>query len=330
MLPIKLEWNMEKKNINIIVSGLIIALLAAGVVIAFYPNQQEKTVKMGYLPILAAMPLYIAKENNYFSEQGVKIETLQLQSSNQLLDALVRGDLDIVVGFSSVPVFTAETIDPGKIKIFSASDITLESPFDSLLVKMDSSLASLEDLEGKKIGVFPGSTATNLLKKFFTDKGLDASKIEFVQVVPANQLPALYQGSIDALHTYEPTTSIALQGGNAKRLYGSIYAEQLNHNPMGVSIISSRFISENPSLAGKAVAALNMGSDFMRENDSATREMAAKYVKVEKAVADSMVFPYMSRSDQINEDALQSYADMLLDIGEMSSKIEVSGLLYNP
>jgi len=69
----------------------------------------------------------------------------------------------------------------------------------------------LEDLEGKKIGVFPGSTATNLLKKFLSDNNIDISKIEFIQIVPPNQLPALYGGSIDVLHAYEPTTAIALQ-----------------------------------------------------------------------------------------------------------------------
>ena len=66
-------------------------------------------------------------------------------------------------------------------------------------------------MEGRKIGVFPGSTATNLLKKFLSDNNIDISKIEFIQIVPPNQLPTLYEGSIDVLHAYEPTTAIALQ-----------------------------------------------------------------------------------------------------------------------
>jgi len=261
-------------------------------------------------------------------EQGVQIETTQLQSSNQLVDALVRGDIDIVVETSAVPALIAETIDSGKLKIFSASDITPETPFDSLIVKTGSSLNSLKDLEGKKIGVFPGSTATNLLKKFLSDNNVDTSKIEFIQIVPANQLPALYEGSIDVLHAYEPTTAIALESGNAKLLYSSIYAKQLNHNPQGIALISTKFISENPNLAKKTIEAFNQASDFITENDSETRELVIKYVKVEKNVANNVVFLYMSRSDKINEDALQSYADMLYDIGEMENKINVRRMLY--
>ncbi len=319
------------KNTKLFISILIVALLVVGAFFVFYSKQEEtKVVKIGYLPIMASLPLYVAQENNYFTEQGTQIETMQLQSSNQLVDALVRGDIDIVVESSAVPALIAETIDSGKIKIFSVSDITPETPFDSLIVKQNSALNSLEDLEGKKIGVFPGSTATNLLKKFLSDNSVDVSKIEFTQIVPANQLPALYAGSIDALHAYEPTTAIALQSGNAKKLYSSIYAEQLNHNPQGVALISTKFISENSQLAKKTIKAFNQASDFISQNDAKTREIVVKYVKVDKSVADNVVFLYMSRSDKINKNVLQLYADMLYDIGEMENKIDVSTLLYNP
>ncbi len=318
------------KNTKLFVSILIIVLIVIGAFFVFSPKQEEtRVVKIGYLPIMASLPLYVAQENNYFIEQGIQIETIQLQSSNQLVDALIRGDIDIVVESSAVPALIAETIDSGKIKIFSASDITPETPFDSLIVKKDSTLNSLKDLEGKKIGVFPGSTATNLLKKFLSDNNVDISKMEFIQIVPANQLPALYEGSIDALHAYEPTTAIALQSGNAKKLYSSIYAEQLNHNPQGVALISTKFISENPQLAKKTIKAFNQASDFISQNDAKTREIVVKYVKVDKSVADNVVFLYMSRSDKINKNVLQSYADMLYDIGEMENKIDVSTLLYN-
>ena len=317
------------KNTKLIISILVIAVIIIGAFVVFSPKQEEtKVVKIGYLPIMASLPLYVAQENNYFTEQGVQIETIQLQSSNQLVDALIRGDIDIVVETSAVPALIAETIDSGKIKIFSASDITPENPFDSLIIKKDSILNSLKDLEGKKIGVMPGSTATNLLKEFLSHKKVDVSKIEFMQIVPANQLSALYAGSIDVLHAYEPTTAIALQSGNAKLLYSSIYAEQLNHNPQGIALISTKFISESPNLAKKTIEAFNQASDFISENDAETRDIVVKYVKVEKNVADNIVFLYMSRSDKINEDALQSYADMLYDIGEMENQIDVSTLLY--
>ena len=113
-------------------------------------------------------------------------------------------------------------------------------------------------------------------------------------------------------------------------MYSSIYAEQLNHNPQGVALISAKFIVESPQLAKKTISSFNQASDFISRNDAETREIVVKYVKVDEEVADNVVFLYMSRSDDINKEILQSYADMLYDIGEMENKIDVSSLLYNP
>ena len=100
------------KNAKLIIPILIIAVIIVGALFVIYPKQKEaKIVKIGYLPIMASLPLYVAQENNYFVEQGVQIETTQLQSSNQLVDALVRGDIDIVVETSAVPALIAETIE---------------------------------------------------------------------------------------------------------------------------------------------------------------------------------------------------------------------------
>ena len=296
----------------------------------YEPQETQKIVKIGYLPILASLPLYVAQENNYFENEGIKVELVQLQSSNQLVDPLVRGDIDTVVESSAAPALIVETIDPNKIKIFSASDITSQTPFDSVIVKKNSNINNLKDLENKKIGVFPGSTATNLLKSYLNEKGVDTDKIEFVQIVPANQLPALYSGSIDALHSYEPTTAIAVESDNVRIIYGSIYADQLNHNPQGVALVSTKFIKENPKLSQKVINSFNKATNFMKNNDKETREIIVKYIKVDENVAKRVVFLYMSSSEEINENALQDYINMLYHIGELNAKVNVKDLIYNP
>ena len=317
-------------NKKIFLTVLIIALIVVGLFSITYFKKDKNTVKIGQLPILASLPLYVAQENGYFTEQGIEIEVFNLQSSNQLVDAVVRGDIDIVVESSAVPALIVETIDSNKLKIFSVSDITPETPFDSVIVKADSTLESLEDLENKKIGVFPGSTATNLLKKYLTEQGIDISTIEFIQIIPPNQLSALYAGSIDALHPYEPSTTIAIESGNAKKIYGSVYASQLNHNPQGVALISTAFLKSNPELAKKTIAAFDKASDFIEQNDEETRKIIEKYVGVDENVANNVVILYMGRSDEIDSVIMQEYADMIFEIGELESRVDVSDILYLP
>ena len=108
------------KNTNLIIFVLVIAVIVIGAFFVFFPKGEEtKVVKIGYHPIMASLPLYVAQENNYFTEQEIQIETIEFQSANQLIDALVRGDIHVAFETSAVPVLIAETIDSGNIKIFS-------------------------------------------------------------------------------------------------------------------------------------------------------------------------------------------------------------------
>ena len=145
---------------------------------------------------MASLPLFIAEEKGFLAEEGLQFKTTAIATSNQLVDGVVAGNLDCYIESSAVPVLAVELQSPGKLKVFAVSEITRETPFDALLVKEDSPIKALSDLAGKKIGVFPGSTATNLLKKYLGDKGLDVSSITFVPMPPPNHLAALVRGSV--------------------------------------------------------------------------------------------------------------------------------------
>jgi ABC-type nitrate/sulfonate/bicarbonate transport system substrate-binding protein len=227
-----------------------------------------------------------------------------------------------------VPVLAAEIRSPGAMKIFAVSSITRELPFDAILVRSDASIDSLQDLEGTSIGVFPGSTATNLLKKFLEDLGIDVGGIAFLPIPPQSQLAALQEGSIAALHAYEPTTAIALSNGDIRMLYGSVYAGMLEPNPQGVAVVSSEFARNSPDMAASTIRALERAMDFMRENDAGSRTILSSRLGLPEAAADAMIFLYMVGHDDISTATLQSYADMLTGLGELPEDLDVSELIY--
>jgi len=313
---------------NVGVSVLVIGAISVALIMMPEFNRDARPVRIGFLNIAASLPLFIAEENGYFPAAGVEIETYSIASSNQLVDAILANNLDMVVEASAVPVFAATLQLEGAQKIFAVSSITSERPFDALLVRADAPLQSLADLEGKSIGVFPGSTATNLLRKFLLDRGIDVGSISFVPIPPQSQLAALIEGSIAALHAYEPTTAIALSSGQARRLHGSVYAAMLEPNPQGVAVVSTRFARENPDQAAAAIRALERAMDFMRENDAASRTILSNRLELSGPAADAMVFLYMVGHEDLSRTTLQSYADMLTELGELPARLDVAELIY--
>jgi len=286
------------------------------------------TVRIGYLNITASLPLFIAEEKGFFGEEGVAYQAVPIATSNQLVDGIVAGNLEMFIEASAVPVLAVELQSPGRLKVFSVSSITRKAPFDALLVKDASLLRKLQDLAGKKIGVFPGSTATNLLKKFLADQGVEVSKITFVPMPPQNQLTALLEGSVDAVHAYEPTTAIALSRGGVRQLYGSAYAEMLDRNPQGVAVIATRFLDEHPETARRAIRGLERAMVFMREHEAEARQILARRMNLDTSVAARSVFLYMLPHGEVDVSTLQRYADMLTELGELKGPVSVNGLLY--
>ena len=76
------------------------------------------------------------------------------------------------------------------------------------------------------------------------------------------------------------------------------------------------------------INSFDKASDFIKSDDKKTREIIEKYVKVNEAVAQNTVLLYMGRSDEIDENILQDYANMLYNLGELETKVDASNLIY--
>lgn len=317
------------QNRKLLVAGTVVALVIVADLVAGCRSPQAPMVaRVGYLNITASLPLFITEANGYFAEEGVQVETFEIATSNQLVDGIVAGNLDAFIEASAVPVLAVELQLPERLKVFSVSSITKEAPFDTVLVREDSAPANLQDLAGKRIGVFPGSTATNLLKKFLDDSGVDTANITFVPIPPQNQLTTLLEGSIDAVHAYEPTTATALSRQGVRQLYGSVYAEMLDHNPQGVAAISASFLEERPEAAAGVIRALERGMVFMREQEAQARQILATRLTLEPDVSNRSVFLYMLPHDEVDTAIFQKYADLLTELGELGGSVDVNTLLY--
>ena len=72
---------------------LIIILILVGVLFFSQNKENREVIRIGYLPITASLPLFIAQEKGYFTEQGLNVELVKFETSNQVIDSLVREDI---------------------------------------------------------------------------------------------------------------------------------------------------------------------------------------------------------------------------------------------
>lgn len=315
---------------KIILAAVVIAAVTAlgyfGLQSTNKPSESV-SVRIGQLPLIGNWPIYVAERQNYFQQSGIKIEYVNFQSSNQIMDALIRGDIDVSY-LGSLPVLAAQTTEPNKVQIFAFGDYNKQNSFDSLLVKADSAIASLSELAGKKIGVFPGTTSTNFVRTYLQSQGVDTSTIQFIQLPPPAQLQALESGAIDALHAYELNTAIALDKGTAKKLADAVFAQVLDGAAIGVTVARTDWVKQYPKLAKKTVSAYEKGLRHGLANESLVRSIVKDRLSLAGSVAEKVTLLGWVMAKDYDYQLFEQLTDLSAKIGDLTTRPNVSGLRY--
>lgn len=289
-------------------------------------QQIADCMTVGYLDITASAPLFIAEAQGYFDSLGVCVQTEAFGTSNQLVDAMASNRINYVVETSAVPALALASRDSSRFVITAASTISVEEPFDAILTLRATGISSIAELAGKRIAVFPGTTATALLRRFLEESGIETSGIEFIPTAPGNQLPALLSGAVDALHAYEPTWTVALADTAVVEVHGTVYGRQLSPNPQGVSLMNRRTLEERPEAARNLVAAFDRALGMMRNDEAGTREILRSRFDLPGDAVERMRLLYMSPSDSIDWASIGRYADLLLTVGELDTVPSIEAL----
>lgn len=284
-------------------------------------------VRVAYPPMVASLPFVIARDAHLLSANNVAVKDTLFTSSNDMLNSMVAGQSDLIPAISIVPIIQLEIQHPGRVRLYSHSQMTAAYAIDAILVKANSSIKSLAELEGKKIGLFPGTAPTNFMKAFLRRKGVAIDRITWVQLAPPAQIASLTAGAVDALFTYEPVTTTALAQPAFRKLHGSIYTDLLDPSPIGASVISREFERKHPDAARQVLKALDEATAEQNQHPEKYRAMVAAILKTPSEIADKVNIVPATLSSANDVASLQKFIDLLYEIGEIPEKIDANRLV---
>jgi NitT/TauT family transport system substrate-binding protein len=315
----------------IAVLGVVLVAAAAVYMVQAPKESGDVQLKVGVLRLTTVAPTFIALENGYFADEGLNVSKVEFQTSNQLAEAVANGQVDFSGDMSASVVFAIEQRSPGSLKIYSTDIHAADSPLASVIVRNDSSL-TVNDLDGKKIAVFPGSTAAMLSKLSFKNilgRDLEA---EYVQMAPNLWLQSLESGQVDAVVAYEPFGTLAKDTGVGKEIYTGLFENNIfpdiKRYPPGAMIVSPKLVRDRPDVVEKIVRATQKGADFWETNKGEARIILTKHTPISESVAKSLRMQEWAIGPRMDVELSQRYADLLLQEGELQQKIDVSKIVY--
>ncbi len=151
--------------------------------------------------------LILAQEMGYFQNEGLDV-SYRLLSSGTIMPEEVMGAEHKPFAFTQTPITTLILNEKGvNVKILAPlADI---SGTQQIVVSDSANIRKPQDLQGTRIGMAKGAAVYIAIQAMAKEFGLDLNSIDFVHLMPPQQLEALQKGEIEAMACWEPWTSKA-------------------------------------------------------------------------------------------------------------------------
>jgi NitT/TauT family transport system substrate-binding protein len=165
------------------------------------------TVAIGGAGCLCYLPTVLAKQLGEFDKAGVDVEMVNFKGGSQALTAVIGGSADVVSGYYDHCVNLAAKHQ--ELQAFVVYD-----RYPGLVLgvspKHASSINSVKDLAGKKVGVSaPGSSTDFFLKYLLAKNGVDPNAVAVIGVgLDATAVAAMEQGTVEAAVMLDPTVTV--------------------------------------------------------------------------------------------------------------------------
>jgi NitT/TauT family transport system substrate-binding protein len=194
------------KPYRTLILGALLILATAIVPACSAPASQadDAHLKMGLLPILDVIPLYVADQNGYFKNQGIQVDFVMAKSAQERDALLQTGQIDGVVNDAvAVGLFDKET---PKIKIVRTDRISYpNAPQFRILASPNSSIRSVAGLKGIPIGISQNTVIQYVTDRVLQAQGLAPADINVIEVtaIPV-RFEQLMNGNLKAATLPDP------------------------------------------------------------------------------------------------------------------------------
>ncbi len=206
------------------------------------PPAEPVTIKFAVLPILDALPMYVAQQQGYFEEQGVNLEFIPVGSAAERDQVMAAEQADAMINDLVSTLFYNQ--DDLKIEVVRfARTATPDFPQFRILAAGNSGITNVEDLRGVEIGISEGSVIDYTTDRLLQAAGFTLDEIETVAIPDIGQrLALLNSGELKAANLPDPLASLAIQNGAIP------VVDDTTRPEIGNSLISFRkaFVNDHP------------------------------------------------------------------------------------
>jgi sulfonate transport system substrate-binding protein len=195
------------KRRHLLAAAPVVALAAPALAQSLpKPAGKARELRFGYQ---RSGTLLISKQQKVLEKRlqplGVEVKWVEFSFGPPLLEAMNVGSIDYGTVGDTPPIFA----QAAKANLVYVAAVEGAGSGSAILVPPGSTLQTLADLKGKRVGFARASSAHNLTIAALEKAGLAWSDITPVQLPPADARTAFESGAIDAWTIWDPYFAVA-------------------------------------------------------------------------------------------------------------------------
>ena len=277
-------------------------------------------------PLIGSAAVYLGAQEGFFADEGIALTINSLPAdSKAVVEMVAAGNADF--GLSDTLTLLVQHGEGVPVKVISgaySSSSNPKSDFAALVVKQDSPITTITDIQGKNVSTAaPRSLDETVVQGMISDDGGNPAGVHFVKVQPAAAIAALESDEVDVAFLVEPYLSWALEAGH--RVLSYPYVEYVNYLNVAAFFTSNETMENNSDLAERFNSAVKKSLTFAQNNPQAARDIFATYTTTAEATRTTLTMPRFTPT--IERPALEKLGESAKEHGIIFADPDLDSLL---
>lgn len=282
-------------------------------------------LKLGILKLGAMTNVWVAVRDGIFKKHGLDVELVDIPLSAQAIAALQSKSVDVVL---QIPGTAMAAKEQGfDLALVGQNETAGRHPpvSNAILVRADSSIHTIKDLKGKKIGTAsPRGQSYAAMKELFQRNGLSISDVELVEAPFTAHADLLRSGQVDAVVALNPYTTQIVKAGYG-RVLSWYMIETIPDQPVGAWWALKSWAQRHASEIAAFQDAIKESHAYLNADPERAKKFVSEYSGLDLSLVENM--PLISWKSEIVPAVWQEVADMMYRQGELEHKHDVSEYL---
>ena len=255
------------------------------------------------------LPMFVGVEKGFFKKHGVDVRLKVVNTGTDMVNAMQKREVQ--AGDMSVTTFLKARHggDPFRVIGIIQSDGTRANADEPLAIvaRKGSGIrpGNIEDLKGKRIGLAQAQTSDEYLKMVLARRGMKYEDVTITNIMaPPSLAPALSDGKVDAVVSWEPFNTIVLD-----RVAESYTVLRGGGHLSYIMVITAHepTIQASPQVIRGLVAGLAQASQYTRKNRDEAVEIFAKWVPGLDLAVGKKAIQHISYDPRVSAPVMQAF-----------------------